>query len=375
MSFDDHPINRLNAEGAPDFVTLEAAAIYALMAAKFEEETGRTLSPSQTETYMISALAYALTVRGAEEQLAFENCFVAYARTDWLDRHGADRNTPRLEAAAALTRLEFTTAAPAERRIGIPIGTRVSDAAGAVRFRVTEAAAIEIGESSAEAAAAAETPGLIANDFAPGALSTMVDVLPGVDAVANLDATAGGADRESDQRYRARLALAFERISRGGAREAYVAVVLAWSQRVLDVAVIRPEPGHIHLHPLMDAESGAPAPTQAEMDALLDYVIPIAPQGDYLTVLAPASHDFSFALDLVLSDAGAQARAEAAVEAVLATWRRSLGGFIAPSELTCAAKAEAGVIDASIPGLDAEEIAETAWRNGTRNASTVEVTP
>lgn len=86
MPSDLHPINQLNAAGAPDFVTLEAQTLLDQAKAHFEAGTGRTLSPSQVEMYLLETIAYMLAVRGGEEQLAFENGLVAYARSDWLDK-------------------------------------------------------------------------------------------------------------------------------------------------------------------------------------------------------------------------------------------------------------------------------------------------
>ena len=63
-----HPINFLNALGAPAFVTTDAASILETMKAYFEEETGRTLSPSQTEMYLLETAAYMMGVFTAENQ-------------------------------------------------------------------------------------------------------------------------------------------------------------------------------------------------------------------------------------------------------------------------------------------------------------------
>lgn len=369
-SFAQHPINQLNAQGATDFVTIEAQRLLDLAKAHFEAETGRALSPSQVEMYLLETIAYMLSVRGAEEQLAFENCFVAYARPEWLDRHGADRNTPRLEASPATTSLRFSLDAPAALRVTIPSGTRVSDAAGQVQFLTLDPAYIETGESTAEVKAAATQPGIQANGFPIGSLSSIVDPVPGVTSVSNLTETGGGAEQESDNRYRARLALAFERIGDGLSKERYVTDVLGWNARCIDVAVTRPQPGYVNIYPLMD--TGAPNPEElASLQSVFDGSN--THQGDFIQTFAPTSHDFSFTLALTLSDPDAEEPARAAVQAVLDTWSMSLGGYIAPSELIRVAKANAGVVEADIPGLGLVLVPDTAWRNGTITNVTVEV--
>lgn len=362
MSFETHPVNLLHDAGAPEFVTVEAQRLLDLSIAHFEAETGRTLSPSQVEMYLLETIAYMLSIRGGEEQLAFENCFIAFARSDWLDKHGAGRNTPRLEALPALTSLEFSIPAILVAQIIIPAGTRVSDANGVATFLTLAAAVIPAGDLTVQVAAKATTSGISANGYAPGTITSLIDPIAGVTSVQNLTETSAGANRETDPRYRARLALAFERITRGGSLEAYRAITFTWNTRVLDVAVIRSQPGHIDVHPLMDTG----VPTAGEITSLLAFLQDDKiPQGDYVSVLVPVAHDFTAELHLVVSDPAAVDVAVAAVHAVLDIWARELGGHIAPSELIAAAKGVAGVIDADILNLSLTSIAKNAWRNCT----------
>lgn len=370
MSFERHPINQLNAAGAPDFVTVEAKLLLDQAKAHFEVSTGRTLSPSQVEMYLLETVAYMLAVRGAEEQLAFENCFVAYAQPGWLDKHGADRNTPRLAAAPATTTLRFTVPNPAVAAISIPAGTRVTNDAGQVQFKTQEAAFVDIGETTVDVKAEATEPGVQANDFPAGSLSVIVDTVPGVTSVTSLTETGGGAEVEDDARYRARLALAFERIGDGLSKERYVTDVFDWNARVLDVAVLRPQPGYVSIYPLMDTG----APNSEELASLLAvFNESNIHQGDFIQVFVPAAHTFSFTLTLTVSQHEATAPATEAVQAVLDSWARVLGGYIAPSELVRVAKSQAGVVEAEVSGVDFTEVSETAWREGTISSVTTEL--
>ena len=369
-SFERQPVNRLNAAGAPDFVTIEARRLLNDAKAHFEAETGRTLYPSQVEMYLLETIAYMLSVRGAQEQLAFENCFVAYARSQWLDTHGAERNTPRLPATPATTTLRFSTGGPANARIRIPAGTRVADEAGQAQFMTTAVAFIEAGEQQVDVRAAATEPGAQANGFAEGALSAIIDQVPGIAAVTSLSETGGGAEREDNDRYRARLALAFERIGDGLSRERYVTDVLGWNARCIDVAVIRPRPGHVNIYPLMDTG----APNREELASLLTiFNTSNTHQGDYIRTFAPIPHEFEVDLSLTLSDPDAVRPVRAAVQQVLDGWARTLGGYVAPSELIRVAKANTGVIEADIAELRLSRIADVAWRKGTIGDVAVEV--
>ncbi|MCG7518848.1 baseplate J/gp47 family protein [Ruegeria sp. Ofav3-42] len=365
----DAPITVLNKAGAPGFVTVEAQKLLDQAKAKFEADTGRTLSEMQVEMHLLETIAYMLALRGAEEQLALQNCFIAWAQGDWLDRHGADRNTPRLTATAATTNLRFSTAQPAVARIQIPAGTRVGDAGGQVQFATSQPVALDVGQSSIDVPATAKKVGIGANGQPVGALTVLVDPVPGISAVTNLTETGGGSEREPDDRYRERLALAFERIGGGLNRERYRADVLGWNARCIDVHITRPQPGYVDIYPLMDTG----APNAQEITSLLGvFNDSNTHQGDFIQVKAPAPDAFTANLTLVLSTPTAEAPATAAVQNVLDEWTRSLGGYIAPSALIDAARDVTGVVDASVPGLAFKEVAASSWRKCTTLNVTVE---
>jgi len=362
MFSDVAPITALNQAGAPEFVTLEAKKWLDLAKAHFEGNTGRTLSDSQAEMYLLETIAYVLGLRAAEEQLGFENCFVAYQRGNWLDITGADRNTPRLQAAPAATTLRFTAPQPAVSQILIPAETRVSDVGGLVQFATQTAAFIAAGQTSIDVPAEATAPGIAANGFSVGALTSLVDPIPGVSAVTNLTETGGGAEVEGDARYRERLPLAFERIGDGVNGERYKSDVLGWNARCIDVDIDRPQPGYVDIYPLMDTG----APNAEEIASLLSvFNESNIHQGDFIQVQIPTAYEFTGELHLVVSDPEAADDAEAAVQNVLDEWERSLGGYIAPSALTDAARDIAGVVDADVPNLAFTAVAASSWRKCT----------
>jgi uncharacterized phage protein gp47/JayE len=370
MSFEQHPINRLNAEGAPEFVTAEAGRILERLKGFFEEETGRTVSPSQAEMYLLETAAYMFAIRAAEDQQGFENCFVAWAQEPFLEARGAGRNIERLQARPATTTLRFEAENAALARIRIPAGTRISDPAGQAQFRTLDVAYIEVGQTFADVSAEATLAGSFANGFPPGSLSALVDPVPGIHLVASLTETGNGAEIEDLSRYRARVALAFERVGEGLSKERYLTDVLGWNARCIAVDIARPQPGYVHIHPLMD--TGAPNPEElASLMAVFDESN--VHQGDFIQVFAPEAHVFGFTLALTLSYPEAEAAARTAVQVVLDDWTQSLGGYIAPSELIRVAKGVPGVVEADIPDLALALVPAAKWRAGTISNVTVEV--
>lgn len=100
MSFETHPINLLQAQGAPEFVTVDLAELKLSAVASFEAATGRTLSEAQTEMFIIELIAGLFSVRGVEQQNGIEAAFLAFARGERLDWHGAGLGTPRADGEA-----------------------------------------------------------------------------------------------------------------------------------------------------------------------------------------------------------------------------------------------------------------------------------
>lgn len=369
MSFEAHPINQLYRAGPPQFVTTDAKTLLAKAVAKVETDTGRKISPSQVESFVLDAVAYMLSVRGEEEQQAIARQYLAYQDGKDLDNFGVSCERPRLKASAATANVTFSAVA-GHSRIQIPAGTRVGDSAGQVQFATAAAAWVEVGQASVTVQAVAVELGVGANGFAVGALDSLVDPIAGISSVSNVTASAGGAAAESDDHYRGRLAMRFERLGDGVPRERYVIDVFDWSARCVAVHVGRPSAGCVSISPLMD--TGAPTASElAQLQSFFDKSF--LHQGDDVTVGAPASHDFSFTLILRVKSSDAVAPAEEAVRGVLAAWAKSLGGYIAPSELTSAAKAVQNIVDANVTGLIAAPVAETAWRRCTGFTTTVQV--
>lgn len=370
MQVDLAPINILHQSGAPDFVDTDASSILAALKSKFEDFTGRTLSPSEVEMYLFETAAYLFAIKNTQVQIALENNFVAFADDTFLEILGADRNTPRLDPQPAVTKIQFSTTEPALVGINIPVGTRVSDPSGQLVFLTVEPGTLAAGEISVTLDAEAKAQGVFANDLAPGAISNLVDAIAGISGAVNVTMSSGGASIENIDRYRARLPLAFELLGDGLSRERYVADVLNWDSRVVDVFVTRPERGHVHIFPLLT--SGAPSAQDLESLANV-FDASNTHQGDYIQAFPPAGHEFLVDLALKLSQPEALNPAIQAIQNVLIGWTQHLGGYIAPSELIEAAKSVPGVIDADTPNLAFLEIERGKWRHGLLGAVSHEV--
>lgn len=145
--------------------------------------------------------------------------FFSTASGDALDQLAADRGFPaRNLTAAAVGEVEWTKDLPASAYL-LPAGTRVSGTAAdgtVVVVESTTAVSVAVIDVSVTVPAIAQIGGLASN-LAPGFIGTVIDTVPADPAatVANPAAFTGGAEAETDEEYRARLALFFSTVQRG----------------------------------------------------------------------------------------------------------------------------------------------------------------
>ncbi len=367
-------IEQLRAMPVPSFADRDPAAIKAKLIAKFEEISGRKLYPSQTESFIIDLMAYALVNVGEAIQSGLLQNLAIFAEGDHLDRIGANVNTFRLAAQYARAEVMFSLGAPRSEAVVIPEGTRIG-AGSSLVFRLDQELVIAAGQSDATVTATAIETGTAFNDLQIGQIDDLLDPVAYIDAVSNTQVTAGGSGDESDERFRERILDAFEIVTRGGSKFAYQVLTKAVHPDIVDVEVVRPEPGHIHIYPLM--VSGV-APV-AIMDAILAYLDPetMRPMGDFVTIQEAVSQ--SFDLDMTIRVAPGYVAAVEAEKGPLLRgqfdlWGQKMGAQIAPSALIEKARSMVGVVGVDGPSFAFTDLPPTHFAVlGNFNVSVVEV--
>lgn len=129
--------------------------------------------------------------------------------------------------------------------ISIPAGTQVgaTDEQGQVRFRTTTAGSIAAGNTTSGNIPVVCTIAGVRGNVTAGNINQLVTRIPGVTGVTNPSDIANGRDRESDDRFRARIKAFVQAISRGTptALEGFAKqVTLADGRRVLFAKVVEP---------------------------------------------------------------------------------------------------------------------------------------
>jgi phage-related baseplate assembly protein len=284
----------------PDFIDRDPAAITAAMIAKYEAESGKTLQPAQVERLQINNFAYRETlVRIAVQEAAKQN-LLYYARRPVLDHHAQLLGVAALPAAPAKTTLRFTFPAARPADLLIPLGTRVA-ATGALIFDTSAVAVLGAGATAIDVPAACETAGAVGNGWAAGALGTLLDDLgvSGV-SVANLAASAGGAEAEADEPLRERVSQAPESFTTAGSHGAYQFWARSAHPSILDVATRAhyPEPGDLSIYVLV----AGGAPSGDVLDAVLSACSDerVRPMNDHVLAVGPEQIDYAMDIRLTL---------------------------------------------------------------------------
>lgn len=326
--------------GLPDvlFAVKDAAEVEREIIRAFERASGRSLAPGDPVRLFLLTVASVVIQQRALIDFTGKQNLLAYASRDYLDHLGALLGVYRLPSAPAMTTLRFTLSAPQPGAVVIPAGTRVTPGGGDLYFATREAVSVPPGDLSADSPAACQTAGGIGNGFLPGQVAKLVDPLPWVRGVENVTETAGGADPESDDSLRERIRMAPERFSVAGPSGAYAFWARTAHQSIVDVSVISPAPGEVHIYPLA---AGGELPSQEVLDAVYETcnAEDVRPLTDYLTVLPPVAVEYEVHVTWWLANArAAEASAiEASVERAVTGWidwqRGALGRDINPSEL------------------------------------------
>lgn len=300
---------------APNFVSLDLAAIQSEIVADYEARTGRTLYPAQVENILLQVVAYReFLIRNQIQGAATQN-LVSFSTAPVLDFLGEIVGVTRLGATAASCTIRFTLVS-GHGGVVIPAGTRIASVDGRAVFATQAAAAVASGTNTVDLICVCLLVGTVGNGYTAGLIATILDPQAFLSAAANTNTTAGGAESEGDEALRTRIILAPASFSNAGSAGAYKFHALGANPAIVDVAVTSPTPGAVYLYPLMN--DGSPTPTQ-----ILNAVFAacnadrIRPLTDTVVVQTPTRIDYSLQADLTLYDYADPSVIVVAVQAAL----------------------------------------------------------
>lgn len=306
---------------------------------KKEELTGYpvSLQPADESSLILNACAVYMFQGFQFVQRAGEQNMLGMSYGNALDQLGALAGVTRKDAQAAVCTLKFTLSEKRTSVTSIPQGTMAS-ASGQVYFATTEYAEIPAGQLSVEVPAACTVTGEVGNGYAAGAITTMIDRIGYVESVTNVNATAGGADIESDESLADKIFLAPSGFSVAGPTDAYAYFCKAHNSQIDDVYVDSPTPGSVVVYITME---GSKLPEEAVIEDLEEYLKDdqVRPLTDNVSVSAPQTVDYSVSVKYWINRSSAgQAAAlqediEAAVQSYIEWQQAKIGRDINPDQL------------------------------------------
>lgn len=328
---DDQSVEDIRAEMVADFEAFMSQAIG-------KTYTLERASPHRMELYAAAAQFYhglQYVDRAGKQNL------LKYSYSGWLDNVVRLKGVTRKAAEAAATTLRFTLSAVRPAATGIPQGTRVSTATGAVYFQTEEYAEIPAGAMFVDVGAVCTEVGTDGNGLTAGELSVIVDPVPYMDSVANITETTGGADVETDANLAERAFLAPSSYSTAGPDGAYRYWVKSYNAAIGDVQITSDqEAGTVDICFLMADGS---APGEEMINGVLEWLAEnnVRPMNDLVRATAPAEVPYTVNVHYWInrSDTARAATIQAAVTAAVDTytrWQRTIGRDINPSQLVAA---------------------------------------
>lgn len=305
-----------------NFLIVDASANAQRIIGKYEEITGRTLANGDPVRLFLLSLAAEITQLRQDFNLGARQNLLTYATGDNLDALGVMVNTYRIEAQGATVTLRYTLSEALSDTYVIPRGTKASN--GTTIFEVNDNYEIPAGNTYIDVTASCTETGSFANDIEIGAINVMVDPMPNMDSVENIEKPSGGADGESDAAYAERIRLAPESFSVAGPHDSYEYYTKSFSSAIIDASIygIPEEPGNVYIHPLL---TGGDLPETAFLNELKEFLSAdtIRPLTDKLIVSAPTatSYTIEFTWYLDSSDIAKISQITAAVHGAVENYR------------------------------------------------------
>lgn len=255
---------------------------------KYEEITGKSVTLARGDPNRVILLANAVLFYQALQRIdkAGKMNFIKYAYGDYMENLAATRSSViRKDAEAATVTVKYSLEEARSSVTAIPEGSRVTADYERV-FETLDYAEIKPGETEVTVLCQCTESGSKGNGYAPGEITEMVDPLPFIDNVTNLDTSSGGTDIETDEDLAERTFLAPSGFSVAGPEDAYIYRCKEYSSLIKDTAVYSGTPGTVNIRILLEDNS---EPPKSLIDGLSDYLTeaPARPLTDHVVIEGP----------------------------------------------------------------------------------------
>lgn len=322
-----------------EFFPADEDALVAELVADYEQRTGVSVQPASLDKLLIQWVAHALQIERVRANYIGNQNLPSRAEGENLDElaqlFGA---LERPDAQPAVSTERFYISAEQETAVLVPQGTRVTDVSGGLVWETTEDAYIAIGETSVDVPIRCQTPGAVGNGYAPGQISTAIDLIDYFDRCENVTSSDAGADAATDDEYSELMRESQDAASTAGPQGGYEYIAKQVSTEIADVVANSPGAGKVALYLLMsdgtpaqeEIKNAAAEACSAETKRPLTDSVSV---GDPETVEYDVSVRYYIPSDSSLSSAAIEEAVSTAVQEYIAWQSAKLGRDINPSKL------------------------------------------
>ena len=285
-----------------DFVATDTQTIYNTILDKLMDEVNEPLYPGDERRIYAEALVMVFIALYNDLNDTAKQSKLQHARGYVLDAIGDMRNTNRLQPSAAQDVFRFSVSAAQETNIVIPFGTRITPD-GEVYFATQAAAVLQAGNLFVDVVAVCTSAGADYNGLNAGTVNVLVDLIPFISSVANLNGTSGGDDGEpypweddgsGDERYRERIRLSLSAYSTAGPEAAYKYIALSADPDIIAVEIDSPSANVIDIYALM---TGGEIPTEEDLATIeAAFSDDVRPMTDLVTAKMPEQVEYDIEL-------------------------------------------------------------------------------
>lgn len=306
---------------------------------KYEEITGKPVVLGKADPVRLILYAASLQLYQGMQYIdnAAKQSFLKYSYGGFLENLGALKGITRNQGTPAQTMIRFTLSEARNIASVIPKGTRVTPG-GNIFFYTEDERTILPGDMSTDIPVVCTDLGECGNDYEPGSIKVLVDKIPYVAEVVNLERTYGGAEIESDESLAERIYLAPSKYSVAGPDDAYRFWVKTYNPSITDVKVSSPVPGNVDIRFTINNGEIPPQEMVEEIESFL-MEGERRPLTDFVTIAVPEIVEFNVNVKYWINETD-RVKAEAVRRSVdeaidgFAYWqKKQIGRDINPSML------------------------------------------
>ena len=179
------------------FVETDTEKIKQEVITTVEQQTGYTLAPADPRRTFLETLAYYIGLIQKQQDTTGKMNLLFFSKEDYLEHLAALLDVERLPASFAGAKVKAILSTPLNYSVTIPAGIRIT-AGDEVYFSITSPIVIEQGTTEAEGTVKCTVAGTIGNGYVEGQINKIVDNLPFLVNIQNIETTTGGEDAEDD---------------------------------------------------------------------------------------------------------------------------------------------------------------------------------